>query len=83
MTHLWLNGNSLLETISSELGNLAKLETLSRVGNFLTRAMPTEICSLRRPFGRLATLEVDAVVAPVMGNAAHAAAVVELARTRI
>jgi Leucine-rich repeat (LRR) protein len=30
MTHLWLNGNSLLETIPSELGNLAKLETLSQ-----------------------------------------------------
>jgi hypothetical protein len=65
------------------VGNLAKLETLSLVGNFSTGAMPTEICSLRRPFDRLATLEVDAGVAPMMGNAAHAVAGMELPRTRI
>jgi Leucine-rich repeat (LRR) protein len=55
MTHVWLNGNSLLKAIPSELGNLAKLETFSLVGNLLTGAIQTEICSLRRPFGRLST----------------------------
>ena len=59
MIQMWLNDNNLTGEIPSELSNLITMKILNVQNNDLKGEMPANICSRRRPFGRLEELGAD------------------------
>jgi hypothetical protein len=59
MIQMWMYDNELSGTIPTEFGNLVKMKILNLQKNQLVGEMPSNICSRRRPFGRLEELEAD------------------------
>jgi len=59
MIQMWLNDNYLTGEIPSEIANLVTLKILDLQHNELSGQMPPEICTRRRPFGRLEELGAD------------------------
>lgn len=59
MIQIWLNDNDLTGEIPSEIGNLVAMKFLNLQNNGLVGDMSSNICSRRRPFGRLEELGAD------------------------
>eukprot|EP00980_Cylindrotheca_fusiformis_P009155 scaffold1992_cov113-Cylindrotheca_fusiformis.AAC.20 len=59
LVQLWLYDNKLTGTIPASFGALEKVKLLQFQKNDFEGTMPEEVCTIKRPLGRLETLEAD------------------------